>query len=41
MKKNLFLLLIVIGCSYNISIPNNFIYKEIKTNTFTIATCKK
>lgn len=41
MKNKLFLLLIIIGCSNNIFIPNNFIYKEIKTDNFTIATWQK
>ena len=42
MKKILFILLLFIfGCSHNISAPNGFIYKEIKTRTFTIATWQK
>lgn len=42
MKNWLFLLLLFIfGCSHNISTPKDFVYKEIQTDIFKIATWQK
>lgn len=42
MKSGLFLLLFIFGCSgYNVSAPKSFVYKEIQTDVFKIATWRK
>ena len=42
MKKNLITILFLVGgCTHTLSVPSEFVYAEIKTSVFTLASWQK